>query len=172
MVRSFFNFLQGSLIPNMMPFDGQNGNSILVMDNLNCSVHHVHEVVDLIRQSGILLLFLPPYSPDLNPAEEAFSHIKRYLKKHDTYCNVESALLMLSKLDFIITHITQCQSWTRIIITLYQQNEYKYANTNVINCTCTLYVLIIMSFFNCLISSQDLVTYPLRLCPLVLRTAP
>jgi len=29
------------------------------------------------------MLFLPPYSPDLNPLEEAFSYIKQYLRKHD-----------------------------------------------------------------------------------------
>ena len=80
--EKFFDFLRGSLIPNMMPYDGQNPNSILVMDN--CSVHHVHKVVDLIQQSGILLFFLPPYSPHLNPAEEAFRYIKGYLKQHDT----------------------------------------------------------------------------------------
>ena len=92
-----------------MPCDGQNPNSIIVMDN--CSVHHVHEVVDLIRQSGILLLFLPPYSPDLNPAEEAFSYIKGYLKKHDTLlqCGVSLTDIIQAGFDSITT--TQCQSW-------------------------------------------------------------
>ena len=44
--EKFFDFLRGTLIPNMMPFDSQNPNSTLVMDN--CSVHYVHEVLDLI----------------------------------------------------------------------------------------------------------------------------
>ena len=55
--------------------------SIAVMDNL--SVHHVQEITDLLQQAGILLLFLPPYSPDLNPMEEAFSYVKYYLRTHD-----------------------------------------------------------------------------------------
>ena len=67
----FFDFLRGTLIPNMMPFDGRNPTSIVVMDN--CAIHHVREVVELASQVGILLFFLPCYSPDFNPAEEAFS---------------------------------------------------------------------------------------------------
>ncbi len=76
--EKFFDFLRGTLIPNMLPFNGTNSKCILVMDN--CSVHHTQ---DLLRQAGILVMFLPPYSPDLNPAEEAFSYIKGYLRKHD-----------------------------------------------------------------------------------------
>ena len=58
-----------------------NPHSILVLDN--CSVHHICEVRQLLRQAGILCWFLPPYSPDLNPIEELFSWIKYYLKRHD-----------------------------------------------------------------------------------------
>ena len=83
MEPNFFDFLRGTLIPymNMMPFNGSNPRSIIIMDN--CSVHHIAEVRDLLHQVGVLVLFLPPYSPDLNPAEEAFSFVKAYLKKHD-----------------------------------------------------------------------------------------
>jgi transposase len=38
---------------------------------------------DLVRDAGILLLYLPPYSPDYNPIEELFSYAKYYLKEHD-----------------------------------------------------------------------------------------
>ena len=80
--QDFFDFLRGTLIPNMMSYyNGTNPHSIIIMDN--CSVHHIAEVRDLLHQAGILVLFLPPYSPDLNPAEEAFSYVKSYLKKHD-----------------------------------------------------------------------------------------
>lgn len=65
----------------MQSFDGSSSNSVLIMDN--CSIHHVSKLKELVRQSGIVLLFLPPYSPDLNPIEEAFSYIKNYLRKHD-----------------------------------------------------------------------------------------
>ncbi len=36
-----------------------------------------------IKDSGILLLFLPPYSPDFNPIESVFGFVKSYLKKHE-----------------------------------------------------------------------------------------
>jgi len=47
------------------------------------TVHHVNEVREVLQQAGIIVLFLPPYSPNLNPLEEAFSYIKQYLRKHD-----------------------------------------------------------------------------------------
>ena len=49
------------------------------MDNL--SVHKSKRVRRLIEQAGATLLFLPPYSPDLNPIEEAFSKLKAALRK-------------------------------------------------------------------------------------------
>ena len=59
------------LLPNLQPFDGENSSSIVIMDNL--SVHHVDEVVELLRASGILVIFLPTYKP--SPIEEAFSYV-------------------------------------------------------------------------------------------------
>ena len=78
---TFFDFLSGTLIPNMLPFDGLNERSVLVLDN--CSVHHIEAVATLLQQAGIVTLFLPPYSPNLNPLEEVFSLVKGYFK-HDT----------------------------------------------------------------------------------------
>ena len=63
----FLDFLRGGLIPEMLPFDGSSPRSVLVLDN--CSVHHVSSALEVLRQAGILM-FLPPYSPDLNPVEE------------------------------------------------------------------------------------------------------
>ena len=77
----FYDYARGSLIPSLLPFNGTKPRSIVILDN--CSVHHVQEVIDLFAQSGVLLLFLPPYSPDLNPIEELFSYFKNYLRKHD-----------------------------------------------------------------------------------------
>ena len=53
---------------------------IVIMDNL--SAHKGHRVRELIEERGCCeLLYLPPYSPDLNPIEEAFSKIKGILRK-------------------------------------------------------------------------------------------
>uniref|UniRef100_A0A1X7VTI6 Tc1-like transposase DDE domain-containing protein n=1 Tax=Amphimedon queenslandica TaxID=400682 RepID=A0A1X7VTI6_AMPQE len=65
----------------MEPFDGSPKKSIIIMDN--CSIHHVSGVKQLLEDAGILLFYLPPYSPDLNPFEEAFSSVKYYLKDYD-----------------------------------------------------------------------------------------
>ena len=52
--------------------------SIKIMDN--ASIHHVDRVVTTIQQTGALVRFLPPYTPDYNPIEELFFKIKAYLK--------------------------------------------------------------------------------------------
>ena len=80
--ETFLEFVCRSLIPILLPFDGDNPRSIVVMDN--ASIHHIQEVTDLITATGALLRFLPPYSPDLNPIELAFSKVKAFLKANDT----------------------------------------------------------------------------------------
>ena len=49
------------------------------MDNL--TAHKGDRIRELIESAGCELLYLPPYSPDLNPIEEAFSKIKGLLRK-------------------------------------------------------------------------------------------
>ncbi len=50
-----------------------------MLDNLGA--HKGERVRELIEQRGCELLFLPPYSPDLNPIEEAFSKVKGLLRR-------------------------------------------------------------------------------------------
>ena len=69
----FEAYLEGVLLPELRP--GQ----IVVMDNL--SAHKTEKVRGLVEGAGCELLYLPPYSPDLNPIEEAFSKIKGILRK-------------------------------------------------------------------------------------------
>lgn len=77
----FTDFILRTLIPQMQQFDGSSERSVLVMDN--CSIHYVTPAQEALSDAGILTVFLPPYSPDLNPMEELFSYIKYYLKDHD-----------------------------------------------------------------------------------------
>ena len=77
---TFYDFVRGSLIPEMNPFDGCSPMSVAVMDN--CSIHHTDDIAELFRSAGILLMYLPPSSPDTNPIELAFGYVKAYLKEH------------------------------------------------------------------------------------------
>ena len=51
---------------------------VVVMDNL--SSHKVNGVRELIQQAGAEVLYLPPYSPDLNPIEKAWAKLKQLLR--------------------------------------------------------------------------------------------
>ncbi len=105
----FYDFVRGSLIPQMMPFDGTNPCSIAVMDNL--SVHNVPEIISLFQQAGILVMFLPPYSPDLNPIEETFSFVKTYLRRHDELLQAVSNPTAVIQSAFDSITVEHCKSW-------------------------------------------------------------
>jgi transposase len=68
----FEAYVEQILAPALCP--GQ----VVVMDNL--TAHKGERVRELIERRGCTLLYLPPYSPDLNPIEEAFSKIKGTLR--------------------------------------------------------------------------------------------
>ena len=78
---AFEDFCRKCLIPLLMPFNGINTHSVVVMDN--CSVHHINRVTEMINSTGALIRFLPPYSPDLNPIELVFSKVKSFVKAND-----------------------------------------------------------------------------------------
>jgi transposase len=51
----------------------------------NAKIHHGPELPELLDRFGVRLKYLPPYSPDLNPIEEAFSKIKHFLRHNQDY---------------------------------------------------------------------------------------
>ena len=55
--------------------------SVLVMGN--AQIHHNGQVAEILESQGCLLLYLPPYSPDLNPIEKGFSIYKLALKQFE-----------------------------------------------------------------------------------------
>jgi len=69
----FETYVQRVLAPTLRP--GQ----VVVMDNL--TAHKGDRVKELIEERGCELLYLPPYSPDFNPIEEAFAKIKAVVRK-------------------------------------------------------------------------------------------
>jgi transposase len=71
--RVFETYVEHFLSPVLKP--GQ----LVVMDNLGA--HRPKRIRELIEARGCELVYLPPYSPDLNPIEEAFSKLKHILRK-------------------------------------------------------------------------------------------
>ncbi len=69
---TFEAFLQDGLLPVL-----ERG-SVLVLDN--ASIHRGGAIRELVEQAGCSLLYLPPYSPDLNPIEMAWSWIKHRVR--------------------------------------------------------------------------------------------
>ena len=105
----FFDFIRGNLLPQLHPFDGDSPASVVIMDNL--SVHHIEPVVCLLRCAGILVLFLPPYSPDLNPMEEAFSYIKFFLREHGDIIDAFDDPTQVLHAAFNSITSEQCNGW-------------------------------------------------------------
>ena len=102
----FYNFVHTHLLPHLLPFDGRNHHSIVILDN--CSIHHISEITRVINEVGSLVIYLPPYSPDYNPIEEAFSKVKQTMKTLDeTYYDLETLLL----LGFSSITSKDCQGW-------------------------------------------------------------
>ena len=68
----FLAYVEHFLCPKLNPGD------VVVMDNL--SSHKVDGVRELIEKAGAEVLYLPPYSPDLNPIEKAWAKLKQLLR--------------------------------------------------------------------------------------------
>lgn len=71
--ETFRAWVEQFLVPTLEPGD------VVVMDNL--ASHKVAGVREAIEARGAGLLYLPPYSPDLNPIEQAFAKLKALLRK-------------------------------------------------------------------------------------------
>ena len=89
------------LVPDLRPGD------IVVMDNL--SSHKSKAVREAIRAAGAKLFFLPPYSPDLNPIEQAFSKLKTLLRKENAR-TIEQVEKCIAKLIRLIDR-TECLNY-------------------------------------------------------------
>jgi transposase len=70
---AFLAYVEQVLVPTLSPGD------IVIMDNL--PAHKPAAIRQAIEAAGAELRFLPPYSPDFNPIEMAFSKLKAFLKK-------------------------------------------------------------------------------------------
>ncbi len=88
--ETFQLYVEKVLVPTLRSGD------IVIMDNLGS--HKGHAIRKAIRAVGARLLFLPKYSPDLNPIEQFFAKLKHWLRKAaartpDDVCNAIAAIL-------------------------------------------------------------------------------
>jgi transposase len=99
----FVAYVQQQLVRTLKPGD------IVVMDNL--SSHKRREVKTAIEAVGAELRYLPPYSPDLNPIENAFSKIKAKVRAAAKRTVTEVENLLGAVLDLIAPE--ECQNYFR-----------------------------------------------------------
>jgi transposase len=90
----FLAYVTQELVPQLRPGD------IVVMDNLNS--HKGPDVIAAIHAADAQVLFLPPYSPDLNPIEKAWAKLKEILRRLPT--------LTRDAFDEAVAHAMDCIS--------------------------------------------------------------
>lgn len=66
-------YIEHVLIPSLVP------GMVLVIDNAR--FHKSQRIIDLVEAAGCRIIFLPPYSPDLNPIEHHWAAIKHAIRK-------------------------------------------------------------------------------------------
>lgn len=99
----FVGYVRDVLAPTLRPGD------VVVLDNL--SAHHAKEVAEVVGAAGASVLFLPPYSPDLNPIEKMWSKVKalvRGLRARDVGPLTRAVAFALSKVT-----PSDCVGWFR-----------------------------------------------------------
>ncbi|KAI2880156.1 hypothetical protein CBS76997_11432 [Aspergillus niger] len=74
--------------------------SVMVIDN--ASFHHTERVEQMCSDAGVKLLYLPPYSPDLNSIEEMFAELKAFIKRNWKVFKEDSELNFDAYLEWCI----------------------------------------------------------------------
>jgi transposase len=85
----FRAYVEQVLVPTLRPGD------IVIMDNLGS--HKAEAIRKIIRAAGATAVFLPPYSPDFNPIEQAFAKLKSDLRKQEAR-SVDAVLKTIGRL--------------------------------------------------------------------------
>lgn len=117
-------FLARDLLPVMNPYPGVN--SVLVLDNAR--VHHGGLIEELCRDAGVLLVYLPAYSPDMNPIENCFHSMKAQLRREESWYEQEDKaryLLLLAAKVMTRTLLQPLIAYCGYATKLYWQ-QYNY----------------------------------------------
>lgn len=99
--EKFLQYTRETLVPSLHQGD------IVVMDNL--SAHHAPQVEQIIHQAGATLLYLPPYSPDLNPIEKLWSKVKAFLRKRRALTTESLQQALQDAFSFVTP--SDCKNW-------------------------------------------------------------
>jgi transposase len=102
---TFLAYVEQVLVPTLRRGD------VVVLDNL--AVHKNPEVRRAIEQAGAFLRFLPPYSPDFNPIEQAFAKLKAFLRAvrprtFDQVCELIATAIGLFMPDECANYVRHC----------------------------------------------------------------
>lgn len=99
--EKFKKYLKDILLPSMGTDD------VIIMDNMRS--HHAKIVKSLLDKNGIGYIYLPPYSPDLNPIEKVWSKMKAFLKK----LKIQKAAQLPHGIKAALNTITpdNCKGW-------------------------------------------------------------
>jgi transposase len=103
-------FLEYQVLPFCNPHPAPN--SVIVLDN--ASIHRSARVQQLCEAAGVILEYLPPYSPDYNPIEKSFKQLKGWIKRHADDADI------FNEFDAFLHYAVQCtcceidcRSWFR-----------------------------------------------------------
>ena len=102
--QRFREYMGKQLIPSLERDD------VVIMDNMRS--HHAKIVTELLDKAGISYLYLPPYSPDLNPIEKMWSKMKSFLRKRKVRVAAELPEAVKAALKTISTN--DCKGGPRI----------------------------------------------------------
>lgn len=97
----FREYIENQLVPSLKKED------LVVMDNMRS--HHAKAVKQLLDSSKVTYLYLPPYSPDLNPIEKMWSKLKAFLRKEKI--RMASELPSAISKGFLTIRPTDCIGW-------------------------------------------------------------
>ena len=96
--KAYFIYLLKMFIIPMF----SNSNKYLIMDN--CSSHNNEDVKNILKENNVKYLFLPPYSPEFNPIELAWSKLKQFIRKIKPRCELYLWLSIYSAIKSISLH--------------------------------------------------------------------
>ena len=79
----------------------------------SASIHKVPEVIELLSGCGVIVKFLPAYSPDLNPIEEEFAEAKHFLQANHLLLNTSLSPEALILMAFTSITVAYCCAYIR-----------------------------------------------------------